>query len=88
MNDRLEKKVQGGFFNNLLIIIGVFLFVGGLLGPSVSDLLPAEGFSVWSAKDSYFRIVPAKDSSIGYQLVFMLVGAVLLFAGIILRRRG
>jgi hypothetical protein len=88
MNDRLEKKGRGGLLIRLLILIGFFLFVASLLGPAVADFLPAGGFTIWSTQESFFRIVPAGESSVDYQPVFMLIGVVLLFVGIILRRRG
>jgi hypothetical protein len=88
MEDRLEKKGRGGSLIPLLILIGFFLFAGSLLGPAVKDFLPADGFTIWSTQESFFRIVRGGETSVDYQLVFMLIGAVLLFAGIILRRRG
>ena len=87
MDDRLENKGRGGFLNQLLILSGFFLSGGSLLGPTVTDWVPAGGFTIWSTPDSFYRVVPAEESIVDHQLVFMLIGVVLLFAGIIGRCR-
>lgn len=82
------NKRSGGLMSRSLILIGLCLFAGSLLGPAVADFLPADGFAMGSTQDGYFRIVRVEESSVDLQLVVMFIGLVLLFAGLILRRRG
>ena len=72
-----------------LIRIGAFfLVVGVLLLSPLTDLLPADaGFTTPPANQSHVRIVPTEDEGNG-GLMLAIVGATLLGAGLLARRRG
>jgi hypothetical protein len=90
MDNHPEDKGRGGRKSRLLILIGICLFAGGLLGPTVADLMPADGFAIFSGSTNQgpFRLIPAEESDGHFQIGLMLVGFVLLFTGTILWRRG
>ena len=88
MIDHPENKGRPGLMSRSLVLIGLCLFAGSLLGPAVAEFLPADGFAMGSTQDGFFRIVPAEESNVDLQLVFMFIGLALFCAGMILRRRG
>ena len=88
MIDYPENKGRPSLMSRSLVLIGLCLFAGSLLGPAVAEFLPADGFTIGSTRDGFFRVVPAQERSVDLQLVFMFIGLVLFCAGMILRRRG
>jgi hypothetical protein len=90
MDKHPRDKLRRRSISGLLILIGICLFAGGLLGPAVADLMPANGFAIanGSPDQGFLRIVPAEDSRGYTRNSLMLLGFVLHIAGMKLRRRG
>lgn len=89
MDNRPSTKARGSLIPRLLFIGGICLCAVGLLGPVVADFLPVDGFPLpgRSGKESFFRIVPAAQSSDHFQIVITVIGILLLCFGAILQRK-
>jgi uncharacterized membrane protein len=90
LNKHPIKTMQSRLASSILIMVGIFIFALGVLGPAVADLMPASGLAMTNGSPGqpFYRIVPAEESRGYLAIALMVVGFVLVFVGAKLRRRG
>jgi hypothetical protein len=90
MNNQSLNKPRKRLISRWLTRLGVCLFLGALLWPSLVDLLPVDGldFLVQPTTPRMFRMVPAEPDEGYFRVSLVGLGFLLICGGVLSKRKG